>query len=217
MYNVLQEIAESLTVLNRIDKVTGEVAGTVKGDKGDKGDPGDVGPMGPMGPQGMQGPPGETGPQGAPGERGPAGPQGVPGKDGEIGPKGKDGSPDTGQKIVEKINALPIEEEYQIDIEHIKGLKKALKEASTPGVTAISGRGRIKNYDLSSSLNGVLKTFAIPANWQVITVVSSSFPSALRPVIDYTYTPQTITFTSQIDAASTLATGQTLIIVYEEA
>lgn len=79
------------------------------------------------------------------------------------------------------------------------------------------GRGHIKTYDLSSVLDGVTKTFNLPANWTIIQVVSSSFPSAFRPIIDYTFTNTSITFTSEITASSTLASGQTLIVVYEEA
>lgn len=81
------------------------------------------------------------------------------------------------------------------------------------------GGGRIvKSYDLSDSLNGVLKTFSLPSFWRIITVQSSSFPNAFRPTTDYTVDiPNSkITFTSEITADTTLATGQTIIITYSE-
>lgn len=40
---------------------------------------------------------------------------------------GRDGSPDTGEQIVEKINNLEIDEQYQIDASHIKNLPKQIQ------------------------------------------------------------------------------------------
>ncbi len=108
----------------------------------------------------------------------------------------------------------------RLDWTAIKGLKEILdrleKIRSAERVISASGRGHIINYDLSSQLNGVKKTFQLPANWTIISVVSSSFPNAFRPIIDYTFTPTSITFTNEVNAASTLAAGQTLIVIYEE-
>lgn len=137
--------------------------------------------------------------------------------------------PETGEEIVNKINDLPIESDFQIDIEHIKGLEKELddlkKKISKKGYTvsagsSSSGGGKIvKAYDLSPLLNGVLKTFSLPAFWRVITVVSSSFPIAFRENVDYTIDAgaMTITFTSEIDASTALASGNTITIIYSEA
>lgn len=69
-------------------------------------------------------------------------------------------------------------------------------------------------YNLSSALNGVLKTFTIPSNSLVLGVWSSSSPGAFNPTTDYTYTSTSITFTSEINAATTLATGQTVFLIY---
>lgn len=127
---------------------------------------------------------------------------------------------DTGQEIVKKINNLPTnEDDYLIEVEHIKGLKKAVEKwgRSETHITSGGGKGRIKPYDISSQLNGVTKTFNLPANWTVVSVVSGSFPNAFRPIIDYTFTPTSITFTSEITAGTTLASGQTVIVIYEEA
>jgi gas vesicle protein len=116
------------------------------------------------------------------------------------------------------------------DIENVKKLKKEIEELKDDikkfGIKTVyigggnSSGGRIvKSYDLSSSLNGVLKTFSLPAFWRIISVHSSSFPNALRETIDYTSnaSAMTITLTGQIDASTTLAAGQTLIVVFSEA
>lgn len=108
------------------------VLASVRGEKGEKGDQGGQGEMGPEGPQGEsivgpQGPRGPKGEKGDRGERGPkgasvVGPQGIQGPKGETGENGKDGSPDTGEDIVKKINDLDVVPEKQIDAKHIKNL-----------------------------------------------------------------------------------------------
>lgn len=97
--------------------------------------------------------------------------------------------------------------ELEKEIEKLRKMKGAV---ITGG--GIVGRDIVKNYDLSPYLDGATKTFNIPAVWSIISVACSSFPNILRPTIDYTYTPQTITFTSEIDETTTLAAGQTVII-----
>lgn len=131
-------------------------------------------------------------------------------------------------KIVQDVLAqikLPEQEENKLIIDAIKGLRKELDEmkASKSGAGAThaifaSQRGAVKAYDISSQLNGVLKTFTLPAFWRVISVHSSSFPSAFRETTDYTTdaNASTITFTSQIDASTALASGNSIIIVYAE-
>lgn len=69
--------------------------------------------------------------------------------------------------------------------------------------------------DLSALLNGVTKSFTIPANTAIISVTASSAPFTFRPTVDYTGSgTTTITFTASVDAPSALASGQTLIVVY---
>lgn len=129
-------------------------------------------------------------------------------------PEIKDVVLDNGEQIVEKINALPTnQDEYKIDASHIKGLTKGSDGKTV--FTAIRGP-ETKIYDLSSQLDGVTKTFALPAFRLVFDIRSSSFPYAFRPTVDYTTdaTTMQITFTDQIDAASTLAAGQTLYVLY---
>jgi len=69
--------------------------------------------------------------------------------------------------------------------------------------------------DISSQLNGVLKTFTLVSNAKVILVFGSSAPGVFRPTIDYTTTGSTITFTSEITADATLNSGQTIVILYK--
>lgn len=73
-------------------------------------------------------------------------------------------------------------------------------------------RAHISDLDISSQLDGSTKTFNIPAVFSIITVSLSSFPTVLRKNIDYTYTNTTITFSDEIDAASSLAEGQTCVL-----
>lgn len=119
------------------------------------------------------------------------------------------------------------EEESKLKIEAIGYLRKELDElkklarakAIVVGSGGSSGGGRIvKSYDLSSFLNGVTKTFSLPAFYRIISVHSTSFPFAFRESVDWTSdaSAMTITFTSEISASSTLASGQTITIIYSE-
>jgi len=141
------------------------------------------------------------------------------GLDGEKGEKGDPGSPDTPEQVRDKLESLKDEE--RLDPSAIKGLDKYIQENSKAmGVpyAGPSGGGIVKAYDLSSQLDGADRTFSLPAFWRVISVHLSSFPSILRPTVDYTTNAATmeITFTSEVPA-NALAAGQTLIVVYAEA
>lgn len=130
---------------------------------------------------------------------------------------------DSSEQIRNKLESIT-EEDKKLGISAISHLEERLDEikkikGSVQYVpSGVSGGGIVKAYDLTSQLNGVLKTFALPAFWRVISVHSSSTPNAFRPTTDYTTdaSAMTITFTDQIDAGSTLATGQTLLVVYAE-
>lgn len=130
--------------------------------------------------------------------------------------------PDTPEETRDKLELLPKGE--RLSVEFIDGIRELFAEFER----RYNGRGNsimagnltgghiVKSYDISSQLNGVLKTFNLPALWRVISVHSSSIPNTFRETVDYTWTGQSITFTSEINAASTLATGQTITIVYSE-
>lgn len=149
---------------------------------------------------------------------------GEQGPQGEPGPQGPAGSPDTAEDIRNKLELL--EGEERLKIEAIRGLREELDDLKKrAGQTTVvhsgggGGAGKIvKSYDLSDSLDGSTATFALPAFYRVISVHLSSFPNILRPTTDYTTdgNAMTITFTAQIDPAVSLATGQSLIIVYSE-
>lgn len=121
-----------------------------------------------------------------------------------------------------------LHEDERLDVSAIKGLEEKIEElrkliSTTKPVVfgggGTAGGGRIvKSYDLSSQLDGVTKVFSLPAMWRIISIQSSSFPNAFRPTIDYTYDAgaHTLTFTSEIEASTTLAQGQTIIIIYSE-
>lgn len=128
------------------------------------------------------------------------------------------------EDIRNKLELLQGEE--RLDISAIKGLeqyeKRLSKVENRPNVGGWSsgGGGKImKYYDLSLSLDGVTKTFALPAFWRVINVQCSSSPTPMRENIDYTIdgSLMKITFTSTVDASTVLSGGQTLIILYAEA
>lgn len=147
------------------------------------------------GPEGKQGLPGQKGDKGdsVKGEKGEKGDKGERGEKGEQGIPGKDA------------------DEEAI----LKRLEKKLPKAPMTkfGANGVAGRDLFQDIDISSQFNGVLKTFNIQAVWRIISVDLSSFPyGSLRKNIDYTWTPTSITFTSQIDAATQLAASQSCII-----
>lgn len=206
----------------------GKFANVEKGDQGEKGEKGDPGKtiVGPQGPEGRPGKDSKVpGPTGPPGQDGKPGEDGAPGADGA---PGKDGSPDTAEDIRNKLELFiggPEDDKPKIEVighlrEELDAFKKKLSSLSQGNGHQVvaSQRGQIKLYDLSSQLNGTLKTFALPAFWRVINVSSSSFPNSFRPTVDYTVDASvpSITFTSEITAAATLATGQTLLVEYAE-
>jgi len=119
-----------------------------------------------------------------------------------------------GDETIEVINDA---KEKKIKKERVEGLDIIEKMARTKSGSSgggLTGRDIIQSYDLSPHLDGVTKTFNIPGNWRVLSVDGSSFPYRFRRFIDYTYTPQTITFTDEITAASSLAAGQTIELIY---
>ena len=138
----------------------------------------------------------------------------TPGAKGEPGEKGNDGSSDTPAQVKEKLlkEGLKIEDIKDLRKELDK-LEKIRKSWFSPMVAGgLSAKEMIKDVDLSSQLDGVTKVFNIPAVWNIISVDLSSFPYALRKNVDYTYTQTTITFTDQVDAPSSLASGQTCVL-----
>ncbi|MDZ4205903.1 MAG: hypothetical protein U1C12_01690 [Patescibacteria group bacterium] len=149
----------------------------------------------------------------------------IPTKNGIIEAVEKD-IPQLGLPIRDALELLQKGE--KLKIEAIENLREELDELKKKnlGVNTVfvgggsSGGGRIvKSYDISSQLNGVLKTFSLPSFYRVISVHSSSTPFVFRETTDFTTdaSAMTITFTDEITASSTLSAGQTITIVYSEA
>lgn len=104
-------------------------------------------------------------------------------------------------------------------LDRIEELEKLLKEIQKRPATvsatnhSIVGRDIITDIDISGDLDGATSTFNIQAIYNIISVDLSSYPyGSLRKNIDYTFTPTSITFTSEIDAETQLASGQKCII-----
>lgn len=127
--------------------------------------------------------------------------------------------------IRDQLETIEVEEK-KLSIEAIGYLKERLdkieKKISSnsfvAGNTAFVGGGgrQVRSYDLSSQLDGVTKTFNLPAMYRIISVHSSSTPFTFRQTTDYTWTTTSITFTSEVDADTTLNTGQSITIIYSE-
>ena len=224
----------------RFDRTVAEIKSSVpdldsmfKSVKGQDGrDSAIPGPKGEEGERGEEGKPGIDGKDGLDGKNGK---DGIGGRDGINGKNGEDAIVDE-TKIIETIEAdLPklgekvrdslelLQDEDKLKIESIKDLRKELNELRRLKQTIIGGAGAtgghvVKAYDISPDLNGSTKTFSLPAFWRIISIVSSSFPTAFRLTTDYTVDGSLfqITFTSEIDAGTTLASGQTIIITYSE-
>lgn len=131
---------------------------------------------------------------------------------------------ETAKETADRLNT----EKEIIEQETIKGLIKRFEDledriSKAKGTTniiggAVGGGHTAKVHDLTDSLNGVTKTFALPAFWRVLNVYSTSTPVIFRPTIDYTVdgSAMTITFTSEINESTTLSAGQTLLVLYSE-
>lgn len=126
--------------------------------------------------------------------------------------------------IRDQLELIEVEEE-KLKIEAIGFLRKELDDLkakissiSFGGNTAFVGGGgrQVRSYDLSSQLDGVTKTFNLPAMYRIISVHSSSTPFTFRQTTDYTWTTTSITFTSEVNAETTLNTGQSITIIYSE-
>lgn len=220
---IRKQVSDAVQQVKDSEVSLDKVLESIKGKDGIKGDKGDS-VVGPQGPQGIQGPKGES----IMGQQGPMGPQGPAGES-IIGPAGKDADetaitkkieedlPKLGESIRDALELL--EGDNRLDKSAIKGLDEEFRKLSTRmtqgvgGITGIGARDLVKDIDLSSQLNGVLTTFNIQAIWNVISVNLSSYPyGSLRKGIDYTWTPTSITFTSEIDPTTQLSAGQKCIL-----
>lgn len=186
--------AKLATVRNGRDGKDGKDGKSLKGPKGDKGEKGDKGDTGValFGPKGRD---------------------------------GKDGSPDTPEQVRDKLASLsPGDEDNpdeRLSIDAIANLREELDDLRKRGAsgqhhTFAIQRGQLMTHDLSDQLDGVKSTFTLPAFWRIISVQSTSAPVVFRPTVDYNADASvpSITFTSQVDPATTLSEGQTLLVIY---
>ena len=122
----------------------------------------------------------------------------------------------TGEQIVDKINVLPIEPEFQIDKEHIKGLVEELLAIRSLPRGGGGARRIFQPYraDLSASCDGSNKTFYLPRaplDDATVQVYGTDFPVILRPTIDFTIANKVLTLTSAVPAPNS---GATLICTF---
>jgi len=109
----------------------------------------------------------------------------------------------------------------KLRIKDIKNLQKELDELKKrpimTGGGGASGGGHVRAVDISASLDGATRTFALSAFWRIVSVHLSSFPNILRPTTDFTWdaSAMTITFTSEIPLNS-ISAGQTCLVVIAE-
>ena len=204
---------------------------SVKGNTGDQGERGEKGEQGEKGDS-------ITGPNGKDGLNGKDGRDGRDGIDGINGVNGIDGAPVDEISIIATIeNDLPklgerirdglelLEDEDKLSIKAIKDLEDKLKNLEKKikmggqmiyaGGGSGSGGRIVKALDLSAELNGSTRVFNTQAFWRPISVHLSSFPNILRETTDFTWTPTSLTLTSEVSDIA-ISAGQTLIFVIAE-
>src|SRR3990167_962918 len=120
----------------------------------------------------------------------------------------------TPEVVKNKMESL--EGEDRLDKSSIKGLDEELKRLDSKPTGSRGGARKItyvKRYNLTSQLNGVLKTFTLPADTiEVIGVWGTEFPINFNPGTDWTFSGRTLTLTSEVSAPQT---GQTLYCLIE--
>ncbi len=206
-----RELEDQLDLLKKI---------TIRGEKGDKGDDGYT-PVkgvdyfdGKDGKEGVQGPAGPKG-ESKTGERGPAGPQGEKGESivGPAGPSGldgKDGSPDTGEQIIEKINSV---KKQKIKLSQIETFDKGItKDVLDRAISILDQRtsfliNKVSNlatvgvggsavYRNDGTISGTAITLTRSATTVLSLVINGQF------IHEFTHTSGTDTITITSDEAT---------------
>lgn len=135
------------------------------------------------------------------------GARGIPGIDGKNGKDGKSVSLDDILKELKKSRKLGIEDLYNFP------------RGGPMSDLRYHGGGNVLQdpLDISSQLNGVKKSFTITgalSTSKIVGVYGSSAPFIFRPLIDYTWSSPTLTFTASVDAAVALAANQSLVVQF---
>lgn len=129
---------------------------------------------------------------------------------------------ETGESMRDKIEALEGDDRLHVSaIGGMDELKEELKDIAVKsgnGAIIAQTRGAVRSYDLTSKLNGSKTTFQLPAFGVILLVLSTSTPLIFQPLVDYTVDGKamTLTFTNTVNPATTLASGQTLLVLYAE-
>jgi len=126
-----------------------------------------------------------------------------------------DGEEDTEDKRLGMSSISGLEEELKELSKRIKSLTQTQNAGIYQQGSSSSGGKTVTAIDLSADLNGSKRVFAIHTVWRVITVHLTSSPTIMREGIDYTWTPTSITFTSEV-SDNALSSGQSLLIVAAE-
>ena len=118
------------------------------------------------------------------------------------------------------IAGLPGKDGKDIDESRIEALEEKIKKLESQKVVKFgggSGNVNLVQYvDLSAELNGVKKTFHLGYHFGVVAVIGSSTPYIFRPTVDYKESGLNIVFDTAIDAAVSLATGQSLLVLIKQ-
>lgn len=136
--------------------------------------------------------------------------------DGEDGEDGKNADEDAiFSRLLNKIPKNDLTPFLNALSDRLEEIEKRLTDEGGKGPVTVYGPGKTKLIvlDLSTQLNGSLKTFRLGTNFGIVSVSSSSAPfGAFRPIIDYNGVGPNIVFTSNVDAPSALPAGQSLIV-----
>lgn len=167
--------------------LTGIVKNILKDMKGDQGERGE---------QGIQGIPGIKGTKGDRGEKGESvvGPRG---DKGDPGYNGNDGSPDTGKEIVDKVNLLPIEPDFQIDYSHIKNVPTRGSIFSIGGSRGGNAYHKvIYPSQIIGAIDNVNMTFYLPEAPRRVEELELMLDNTLQePTRNFTLTGNRVDFT----------------------
>lgn len=120
---------------------------------------------------------------------------------------------------VEAMVLVNTEDAPLIKADRVEGLEERFKKIEEKAgkqmhIQGTTGRDFVYSQDIGSRFDGVTKTFPISGVYIILAVMLDSYPyGSLVEGLHYTYTPQSITFTSEIFEASQLATGQRCKII----
>lgn len=198
----IDETVERLT--KEVDEKTSIISKTelikIKGDKGEKGDKGDKGDDGRNGIDGKNGVDGKDGKDGINGKDGKNGKDGTDGKDGINGKDGKDGingSPDTPQDIINKINST----KDSISPDTIKGFRDVERIAKANSAQLYTGvtETRVRELIRATPSTGGVQSVVAGTN------VSVDNTDPLNPIVSATTGSGGITRTVTSISADTTA------------